>query len=165
MENLLQDLRYGIRVLLKSPGVSVMAILALALGIGANTAIFSVVNAVLLRALPFKNPDQLVAVNKVQTSEGLPGIAAFEYLAWRDQANNIADVAAYSNDNFNLTGQGEPERLSGSQVTANLFETLGVSALRGRTFISGEDQPGHEQVVLLSETFWQRRFSRNEQVI
>lgn len=165
MDTLLKDLRFSIRTLWHNRAFTVVAVITLALGIGANTAIFSLVNAVLLRALPFKNPDQLVSLSKVQPSEGLPGIAAFEYLTWRDQGNNIADLAAYSNDNFNLTGQGEPERLSGSQVTANFFDTLGVSPLRGRTFVTGEDQPGHEQVVLLSETFWQRHFSRNEQVI
>jgi putative ABC transport system permease protein len=165
MTSLLKDLRFSIRTLLRNRVFTVVAVLTLALGIGANTAIFSVVNGVLLRALPFKNPDQLVAINKVQGGDGMPGIAAFEYFAWRDKGSELVDVSAYSNDNFNLTGQGEPERISCAQVSANFFDLLGVSPLRGRTFLKDEDQLGHEQVVLVSEAFWQRRLNHSEEVV
>jgi putative ABC transport system permease protein len=165
MDNLLKDLRFAVRTLLRHRAFTLVAVITLALGIGANTAIFSVVNGVLLRALPFKDPDQLVSINKVQGTDGFPGIAAFEYLAWLDHGSNVADVAAYSNDNFNLTGDGEPERISGAQVSGNFFETLGVSPLHGRTFLNDEDQPGHERVVLVSENFWKRRLKSNEQIV
>jgi putative ABC transport system permease protein len=165
MDSLLKDLRFGIRTLLRNRAFTAVAVITLALGIGANTAIFSVVNGVLLRALPFKNPDQLVSINKVQGGDGLQGIAAFEYLAWKDQGGDVAEVAAYSNNNFNLTGQGEPERISCAQVSANFFDTLGVAPVRGRTFVNEEDQPGHDQVVLVSEAFRQRRLGRSQDVV
>jgi putative ABC transport system permease protein len=165
MNNLLKDIRYGIRSLLRHPAFTVVAVITLALGIGANTAIFSVVNAVLLKALPFRNPDRLVSVGRAPGSDGMPGTAAFEYLAWHEKGTTLDDVAAYSSDNFNLTGQGEPERISGAQVTASFFTTLGVAPLRGRAFLQEEDQPGRGQVVLISEAFWQRRFGGNESII
>ncbi|HEY6805737.1 MAG TPA: ABC transporter permease [Pyrinomonadaceae bacterium] len=166
MNTILKDLRFGIRALLRHKSFTIVAVLTLALGIGANTAIFSVVNGVLLRALPFRNPDELIAINKVQSGEeGFPGIAAFEFLAWRDRGGNVADVSAYSSDNFNLTGRGEPERISAAQVSANFFELLGVAPLRGRTFAADEDQPGHNHVVLVSETFWQRRLKSSGNIV
>ena len=165
MNNLLKDIRYGVRSLLRHPTFTIVAVITLALGIGANTAIFSVVNAVLLKALPFRNPDRLVSVGKAAGSNGLPGTAAFEYLAWHEKGTTLDEVAAYSSDNFNLTGQGEPERISGAQVTASFFTTLGVAPLRGRGFLQEEDQPGRDQVVLVSEAYWQRRFGRSESIV
>ena len=105
--------------------------ITLALGIGANTAIFSLVNTVLLRALPFKDPEQLVSVGKVAGQGGLPGVAGFQYLAWKEKSNSFDGIAAYTDNNFNLIGQGEPERIPCAQVTASLFTTLGVPAARG----------------------------------
>jgi predicted permease len=165
MHNILKDVRFGIRSLLRHPAFTIVAVLTLALGIGANTAIFSVVNGVLLRALPFRNPDQLIAINRVQSGEGFPGIAAFEFLAWQDRGSNVADVTAYCSANFNLTGRGEPERLSGAEVSANFFELLGVAPLRGRTFTANEDQSGHERVVLVSEAFSQRRLKSSGNIV
>lgn len=165
METLLKDVRYGVRSLLRNPTFTIVAVITLALGIGANTAIFSVVNTVLLRALPFKNPEQLVSVGKTVTSEGLPGIAAYEYLAWIDKSTDFADLAAFSNDNYNLYGVGEPERVACGEVTASFFSTLGVAPLRGRVFGPDEDKPGSAQFVVLSESFWQKRFGRNESVV
>ena len=166
MDNLSKDLRFAVRTLLRHRAFTIVAVITLALGIGANTAIFSVVNGVLLRALPFRNPEQLITVNKIQGDDTLPpGIAGFEYLAWRDNGGDVADVAAYSNDNFNLTGQGEPERISCAQVSGNFFDTLGISPIRGRTFLNEEDQPGREQVVVVSENFWKRHLKTNEQII
>jgi putative ABC transport system permease protein len=160
-----KDLRYSIRTLLRQPAFTIVAVLTLALGIGANTAIFSVVNTVLLRALPFKNPEQLVSVGKSASSEGLPGLAAYEYLAWSQKSKDFTSLAAYSSDNFNLTGQGQPERVSGGQVTASFFTTLGISPLRGRVFLPEEDKPGNNQAVIIGESYWQRRFGRDESIV
>src|SRR5215204_262279 len=111
------DFRYGIRSLLKNPSFTLIAVLTLALGIGVNTAIFSVVNTVLLRALPFQNPERLVSVGKSATSQGLPGLAAYEYLAWREKNTDFEDIAAHSDSNYNLSGLGEPERFQCGKVT------------------------------------------------
>jgi len=165
MVSLLKDLRYGIRSLLRHPAFTVIAVITLALGIGANTAIFSIVNGVLLRALPFPNPERLVSVSKPMDSEGLPGIAAREYLAWQSQSRDFETLAAYSNDNYNLIGLGAPERISCGQVTASFFSTLGVPALRGRVFLPEEDKPGSDNVVVVSEAFWQRRFGGSDSIL
>lgn len=165
MNTLLKDFRYGVRSLLRHPAFTVVAVITLALGIGANTAIFSVVNAVLLRALPFQHSERLVSVNKTEAREGLPGTAGYEYLAWQQKSTDFEDLAAYSNDNYNLTGQGDPERISCGQVTASFFTTLGVQPLRGRAFLPAEDQRGNDQVVVISDAFWQRRFGRSESIL
>src|SRR6185503_10193517 len=104
-----KDLLHSIRSLIKRPGFTAVAVITLMLAIGVNTTIFSVVNAVLLRALPFRAPEQLVSVQKATGDEGLPGIAAYQYLSWRDKQTTLADIGAYTENNFNLTGQGEPE--------------------------------------------------------
>lgn len=165
MDNLLKDIRYGVRSMLRNPTFAVVAVITLALGIGANTAIFSVVNTVLLRALPFQNPEQLVSVGKNASSEGLPGIAAFEYLAFKEKNTDFADLAAFGSDNYNLNGVGEAERVSCGEVTASFFSTLGVAPLRGRVFGPDEDKPGNAQFVVLSESFWHKRFGRNESIV
>src|ERR1044071_6604656 len=118
-----KDLLHSLRSLLRNPGFTAVAVITLMLAIGVNTTIFSVVNAVLLRALPFRDPQQLVSVYKPATGGGLPGIAAYQYLSWRQQQNNFEDLAAFSDDSFNLTGLGEPERISCAEVTASLFNT------------------------------------------
>jgi putative ABC transport system permease protein len=141
-----------------------IAVVTLALGIGANTAIFSVINAVLLRALPFHEPERIVSVNQVSTG-GLRGIPAYEYLEWRGQNEVCEQIAAHSNDNYNLTGRGEPERISCAEVTASLFPLLGVQPLLGRVFSSDEDRPGYDQVVVVSEGFWQRRYAGDPSLI
>ena len=165
MDTLLKDIRYGVRSLLRNPTFTVVAVITLALGIGANTAIFSVVNTVLLRALPFKNPEQLVSIGKIESSEGLPGIAGYEYLAWKEASTDFADLAAFGSDNYNLNGQGEPERVTCGEVTASFFSTLSVAPLRGRVFGPDEDKPDRAQFVVLSESFWQKRFGRNESIV
>ena len=162
---MLKDVRYGIRSLLKRPGFTAIAVITLMLAIGVNTTIFSVVNAVLLRALPFRDPQQLVSVYKPATANGLPGIAAYQYLAWHDQQKSFEDVAAFTDDNYNFTGLGEPERISCAEVTANLFNTLGVQPIRGRGFVAEEDRPGASNVAVVSEAFWQRRFGRDESIL
>src|ERR687896_517032 len=142
MGTLLQDLRFGARMLLKNPGFTLVAVLTLALGIGANAAIFSVVNAALLRPLPYRDAERLTLLYETDTrGEAIFPAAPANFLAWRGGAHSFEDLAALSNKGWssNLTGAGEPERLQGFQVTANLFPLLGVQALMGRTFLTEED--------------------------
>ena len=164
--DLAQDLRYGLRTLLKNPGFTIVAVTALALGIGANSAIFSVVNAVLLRPLPFKNPEQLVMVWENATHAGFPKNTPSppNFLDWQRQNTVFTGMAAMAERSFNLTGVGEPERLDGRRVSANLFEVLGVSPLLGRTFVPDDDRPG-AHVVLLRYSLWQRRFGSDPNII
>ena len=165
MNNILKDARHGLRSLLRQPAFTVVAVITLALGIGANTAIFSLVNAVLLRALPFQNPEQLVSIGKAPEAGGLPGLAGFQYLAWKDRSTSFDGIAAYTDDNFNLIGSGDPERISCARVTASLFPTLGVKPLVGRTFLPEEDRPGQNRVAVVSEGFWQRRYGRDASLV
>lgn len=137
-----KDLLHSIRSLLRHPAFTAVAVITLMLAIGVNTTIFSVVNAVLLKALPFRDPQRLVSVNSVHDEGGLPGIAAYQYLAWKDRNTTFDDLAAFTDNNFNLTGNGEPERISCAQVTSSLFTTLGVKPVRGRFFLAEEDKPG-----------------------
>src|SRR5213595_1496147 len=164
--DLTQDIRYALRVLAKNPAFSIIAVIALALGIGANSAIFSVVNAVLLRPLPFKHPEQLVMVWENAAHLGFPKNtpSPANFLDWQKQAQSFTGMAAMAERSFNLTGVGEPERLEGRRVSANLFELLGVPALLGRTFVPDDDKPG-THVVLLSYSIWQRRFGSDPAVI
>src|SRR5215207_8723842 len=167
METLLKDIRYGIRGLLKRPGFTAIALLTLALGIGANTAIFSVVNAVLLRPLQFKDPEQLVIVWEDATFAGFPRNtpAPANYVDWKNQNQSFADMAASAETSFNLTGDGEPERVSAFAVTANFFPLFGVQPLLGRNFLPEEDRPGANKVVLLSYSLWQSRYGGDKQII
>jgi putative ABC transport system permease protein len=167
MNTLLQDLRYGLRVLWKNPGFTVIAALTLALGIGANTAIFSVVNAVLLQPLPYAKADELVTVYNTPGGEERWPLSPQAYLNLKTHNTVFADVAALSNKGWpaNLTGDGNPERLQGYQVSANLFSLLGVAPQRGRAFLGEEDRPGANRVVMLSHEFWRRRFGADPQVV
>jgi putative ABC transport system permease protein len=161
LEDCLQDLRYGARALLKQPGFSLIAILTLALGIGANTAIFSVVNAVLLRPLPYRAPNQVVQVWEHNRPKNKPRgtVAPANFLDWKAQNRSFEGMAAYDTfPSFNLTGVGEPERMQAVRVSTDLFPLLGVGAVVGRTFTDEEGQRGRHQVALLSNGLWQRRF-------
>src|SRR5213595_2966543 len=161
-----QDLRYGLRMLWKNPGFTIVAVLALALGIGANTAIFSVVNTVLLQPLPYKNPGQLIMLWENATHLGFPKDtpSPANFLDWRAQNTVFTVIAAMAQKNFNLTGVGEPERLDGRRVSANMFDVLGVQPRLGRGFLSQEDTPG-THVVILSHGLWQRRFGSDPRII
>src|SRR5215475_6504231 len=161
-----QDLRYALRTLAKNPAFTSIAIVAIALGIGANTVIFSAVDAVLLRPLPFKNPEQLVMIWENATHLGFPKDtpSPANFLDWQKQAASFTGMAALVERSFNLTGVGEPERLDARRVSANLFELLGVRPLLGRTFVPDDDKPG-SHVVLLSYSLWQRRFGSDPSVI
>ena len=162
-----QDLRFALRILLKNPGFTLVAVFALALGIGANTAIFSVVNSVLLRPLPYKDPERLVMVWEDASKTGHPRDtpAAGNYSDWRDQNQVFEGMAAYSDESFNLTGAGDPERLEGIRVSSNLFPLLGVEPQVGRVFTAAEDQPNTQRVVLLSYGLWQRRFGGDPNIV
>jgi len=162
---MIKDLRHSIRSLLRHPEFTVVAVATLMLAIGVNTTIFSVVNAVLLKALPFREPQQLVSVHATAVAGGLPGIAAYQYLAWKEHGASFDDLAAFTDNNFNLTGNGEPERIACAQVTASLFTTLGLQPVRGRVFLPEEDNPSANKVAVISEAFWQRRYGRDEAVL
>lgn len=162
-----QDLRYGARMLMKSPGFTAVAIITLALGIGANTTLFSVVNAVLLRPLPYEGSEQLVRL--WQTTAGFSDrtrASALNFSDWREQSQSFEAMAAY-NDNtaYNLSGAGEPERVAGAPVSASLFSILRVRPVIGREFLAEEDQPGGNKVVILSHGFWQQHFGGESAVL
>ncbi len=166
MGNLLQDLRFAIRTLVKKPGFALVAIMTLALGIGANTAIFSVVNSILLRPLAYKDPDRLVVINHNYQKINLKAsVSAYGYTYYRDNLKSFESIAALTGNSFNLTEGGDPERLVGALVTANLFRTLGADVSRGRLFSADENQIGKEKVVLLSDALWQRRFGANPDIL
>ncbi|HKS27515.1 MAG TPA: ABC transporter permease [Pyrinomonadaceae bacterium] len=167
MGALWQDIRYGYRMLWKNPGFTLVAIIALALGIGANSAIFSVVNAILLKPLPYKDPQQLVIINHNYPKLNLRAtVSAPGYVYYRDHAQSFSDVAATAGWSANLTGGGgEPERLQGMQVTTNLFPMLGAQPARGRAFTAQESQPGNHRVVVLSDALWQRRFGSDPAIV
>jgi predicted permease len=160
METLWQDLRFGFRQLLSKPGFALIAVLSLALGIGANTAIFSLVDAVLLRPLPFHDPDRLVMVWEDAARIGFPrnSLAPANYADWKAQNHVFEDMAAISWRSYNLTDEGEPEKVEARAVTANLFPLLGIKPELGRSFTQEEDRPGGNKVVLISHGLWQRRF-------
>jgi putative ABC transport system permease protein len=162
LENLLQDLRFGLRILRKSPGFTTVAVLTLALGIGANAAIFSLVEAVLLRPLPFHDPDLVVRI--MEAPKGLPyiSISGEDYLDWESQNHTLqgSSIATWT-QNYNASSGGEPETASVVRTEANFFSILGADPLIGRVFAPGEDQVGKDHVAILSYGFWQRHFAGN----
>jgi putative ABC transport system permease protein len=164
LERMWQDLRFGGRMLRKNPGFTLIAVVTLALGIGSSTAIFSLVNAVLLRQLPFQQPEQLAQVWAVRNAGDRFQFTVPDFCDYRDQSRSVA-LAAFANWNGNLTGTGEPERVQGTRVSAGVFELLGVKAALGRTLQPSDDQPGNQFVVALSHGFWQRRFGANSNAI
>ena len=170
MGKFFQDLRFAARQLRKSPGFSAIAVLTLALGIGANTAIFSVVNGVLLRALPFKDPSRIVRVWHTPPAKSFPGIDRFSvsaanYLDWKRDNHVFEQMAIYSYRGFTLTGVAQPLQVDAVSVSSGFFETLGVAPLFGRFFTADEDQPGHTHVVILSYRFWQEHFGANPDIV
>ena len=156
----MRNFRYAARTLAKSPGFTLVAIVTLALGIGANTAIFSVANALLLRPLPYAHPDRLVLVYAVKADAPF-AIQPFSYLRLtflNEKSRAFAGFAAFTNETFNLTGTGDPEQLSAARVSWNFFNVLGVSPAIGRAFLPEEDQPGARAVCLISHALWTRAF-------
>jgi predicted permease len=165
IEMLLQDLRYAARRLLQKPGFTAVAVLALALGIGGNTAIFSLVNSILLRQLPFRQPEQLVWVFSRRPDSGKRPFNLPDFIDYRDQNQGLVGIAAFANWSANLTDRGDPERLQGLRISANAFQMLGVDAMAGRTFFPADDMPGEQRVVVLSYGLWQGRFGADPQLV
>jgi len=168
MQTLWQDLRYGVRMLVQKPGFTFIAVLTLALGIGANTAIFSVVNAVLLQPLPDGEPDRLVWMwGNIRNSGNRASVSPPDFLDYRAQNSVFEQFGASFTvaSPVNLTGDGEPERLNGRVVTANYFDALGVRPLHGRVFKTEEEQFGRHRVAVLSYGLWQRRFGADQTII
>ena len=170
METLIQDFKYSLRVLVKNPGFASVAIIVLALGIGANTAIFSVVNAVLLRPLPFHDADRLVRVWHVPPPASFPGMTRFSvsaanYIDWEKQNNVFDRMTIMSHQDFNLTGTDRPEAIDASRVSRDFFSVFGVQPLAGRVFSPDEDQQGHNRVVILSYPYWQSHFGASKDIV
>jgi putative ABC transport system permease protein len=165
MNTLFQDLQYGLRMLAKHKSVTAIAVLTLALGIGANTAIFSVVNAVLLNPLPYKNPDRLVALWENVPEHGRWRTSPANFFDWKKQNTVFEDVAAFGQGSVALTGNGEPEQLSGGRVSSGYFGVVGVEPMLGRSFAPEEYEPEKGQVVILGYSLWQRRFGGDRNII
>jgi len=164
----MKDFRYALRMLAANPGFTVVAVLALALGIGANTAIFSVIDAVLLRPLPYPNPEQLVWIGN-HYSEGALSftapLSAVEVIEFRDRQEVFRQVSVIRHANFNLSSESDAERLQGVYVSAPYFDMLGVTPMLGRGFRQEEDRPGANSVVVLNHSLWKRRFGSDRQIV
>ena len=167
MGTLLQDVRYGWRLLAKNPGFTAIAVLTLAIGIGASTAVFSVVDTVLLRPLPYREPDRLMVVS--ETLPGMSGdeigVTALEYQDYRDRNRSFSQVASYEEAGFNLSGEGLPLRVNAASMSASAFPLLGVSPELGRTFTDEEARAGAENVAVLSHALWEREYSRDPNIV
>jgi putative ABC transport system permease protein len=157
---LLNDLVYSVRTLRKTPVFTAAAVLTLALGVGANTAIFTVVNAELLRPLPFAEPERLVRLFEKNDKLNLSQFSAsvLNYLSWKEQTQTLDPVGAMGYASFNLTGNGDPEQFNGTTISPSMFLLLGIQPIRGRAFRDGEDRPGSPPVAMIGEGLWKRRF-------
>src|ERR1039457_3699191 len=167
MQNLFQDLRYALRQLRKNPGFTAVAVLTLALGLGANSAIFSVIDAVLLRPLPFRAPSRLVVVKPTEPGRRDDiGVSYPTFLDWRARNHVFDGLSIFREDDFTLTGQGEPAHLTGAVVSANMFSLLGVPPVIGRDFVPEEDQLiGTGLPIILSHSLWQNRFGSDPRIV
>jgi len=163
----MNDLRYAFRQLLRQPGFTIMAVIALGLGIGANTVLFSAINTLFLRPLTYPKPEQLVRVWGSFPERGLDqaNVSWPRYSAWRDQQQCFSKFAAQSFTGFTLTGRGDPENLQGIRVTSDFLPTLGIEPLFGRTFTADDDRPGGPNVAILSHTLWQKRFGADRNIL
>jgi putative ABC transport system permease protein len=165
-DEMFQDLRFGVRMLLKSPGFTSIAILTLALGVGANTAIFSVVNALMLRPLPYPDPERLLWVEEASQTRNSQPAWGGHFLEWQEQSQTLESIAAIDGATQTLTGAGEPERVQVGKVSAGFFPMLGVHQLvRGRSFTTAEDRRGGDPVVILSNGFWQTRYNGDQEIV
>ena len=167
MDSLLRDLKFSARSLLKRPALTIIAIVTLAIGIGANSAIFSTINALLLKPLPFPDPDRIVALWDKVPSRGVVRneVTVANYLDWRAQNKTFEQLGIYRWWSTNLTGSDSPERVQGFQVTPNFLDIVGVKPMMGRGFSAGEDQPGKDSVALLTYSLWQRRFGADQNIV
>src|SRR3954465_9451933 len=158
LDDVRRDVAFSLRSLRRSPAFTLVAMLCLALGIGANAALFSVLNAVLLRPLPYPEPDRMVRIYEKIGERGQGSVSVSNYRDWVAQSTGFEQLAAWLEGRGNLQGVGEAERITTVQATSNLFSTLRARPLLGRTFVPGQDEPGHGRVVVLSESLWRRRF-------
>ena len=167
LETLVADLRYGARALLKHPGYALLAVLTLGLGIGANTAIFSVINGVLLKPLPYEHGDRLVVLQQSAPLSGRrnTGVAIAEYFDYRERADVFDGLVEYHQMNFDLINRGEPDRVNTGVVSANFFDLLGIKPIIGRTFVASDDVKGAEAVLVLSHTYWQTKFGGDPNIL
>jgi hypothetical protein len=166
LRNCVYDLRYGVRTLLRARGLAVVAAMTLTIGIGANTAIFSIIDTVLLRPLPFRDANRLVALNETEAAPGKYPFAGPDFIDWKTQNKTFQDMTLFGwPGDMNLGGKGTPEHVSGLPAEANFFSLLSVAPLVGRTFEPGEDQPGKDQVTVLSYGLWQGHFAGDRGVI
>jgi putative ABC transport system permease protein len=164
MDSLMQDVRYALRSLIKSPGFTIVTLLTLALGIGANSAIFSVVNGVLIRPLPYPDADRLVVIRETYGAGQVGSVSGPNFLSWKERGRHFSSMAASRGIAASLIGVGEPEELSAALVSADFFKTLGLAPILGRGFLPGEDQ-GQGTVVVLSETLWRNRFGADSTIV
>src|SRR5229473_4376551 len=165
MNTLWQDIRYAVRMMAKNWSVTAIVVVVLALGIGANAAIFSVVNAALLRPLPYADPDKLVRLSEDSPNVPQMSISYPNLLDWREQNKVFSGIAGMQFRSLNLTGTAEPERLAGRAVSAELFDVLGVKPAVGRSFATAEDQPGADPVCMISNGLWEGRFGSDSALI
>jgi putative ABC transport system permease protein len=165
-EDMFQDLRFGFRMLLKNPGFTLVAVITLALGIGANTAIFSVVNALILRPLPYPNPERLVWVDYASSKNTGGEVLSPHFLHWQEQSRTLESIAQFEPTTRTLTGAGEPERIEVGQISASFFTALGMQPLPpGRNFTAAEDKTGGERVAILSHSLWRRRYNGDQDIV
>ena len=166
MDTLVQDVRYGVRGLRRSPGFALTAVLTLALGIGANTAIFSIIYAVLLRPVPYQRPGQLVRLYETEAAPGNYPFTGPDFLDWKTQNHTFQDMTLIGwTHSLNLSGRGEPDHVLGNPIEANFFDLLGARPLMGRTWAAGEDEPGHDHVVVLGYGLWQSHFGGDRKIV
>ena len=165
VETVLQDARFGLRMLRRSPGFTLVAILTVALSIGATAAVFTVINSVLLRPLPYENPNRLIVIATFMPHENSEVTASPHYAAFKNNSRILEDAGAYSPEDYNVSGAGEPERLHGTVATASFFSTLGIRPAMGRVFTAEEDKPGAEKVVVITHSLWQRHFNSDNGVV
>src|SRR3989440_3400470 len=159
MQILRQDLRYGVRMLTKKPVFTIIAVITLALGIGANTAIFSVVNAVLLRALPYHNANRLIVLSTSSPSGDRTGLSVPEAQDYQTGMRSLEDLTAFQSQSVNVTGGERPDRVRGAFVSANFFKVFNLTPLVGRTFAEGEDRQGGEKLAVVNEKMWRGRLN------
>ncbi|MGH9332862.1 MAG: ABC transporter permease, partial [Vicinamibacteria bacterium] len=164
MDQLRQDLAFAFRSLARKPSFTLLAAAMLALGIGANTAIFSVVNAVVLRPLAYDDPEELFLIGALRGGK-IQAFSAPEFLRLKDESRAFEAVAAAIETDLNLVGEGEPERIAGARATANLLPLLGLEPILGRNFVPGEDQVGTDNVVLVTHSSWRRRFGADPKIV
>ncbi|HXC71378.1 MAG TPA: ABC transporter permease, partial [Pyrinomonadaceae bacterium] len=165
MRSFVQDLRYAVRMMAKRPGFTIVAALTLALGIGANTAIFSAVNAVLLKPLPFPQSEQLLDLSETFKPNGFGSVSVPNFDDWKAQNTVFEGIAAYSGTSFNLEGNDSPQRVPGLNVSSNYFDVLGAKPILGRAFLPGEDVAGNDRVVVIGEELWRSNFAASPDIV